>query len=118
VALDTPEGGPFELVSHRLGALPLVNCFLGRMGPPGALARWLPARDRRLRLDPAVAIQLVVVNLLAGRVAARAGRAGGPVRACAARPNPSRTWPALTTTGSGRRWTGCLTPTRPACPPS
>jgi hypothetical protein len=65
--MDTPKGGPFELVSYRLGALPLVNCFIGRAGLPGALARWLPARDRRLRLGPAVAIRLVVVNLLAGR---------------------------------------------------
>jgi Domain of unknown function (DUF4277) len=65
--MDTPKGGPFELVSYRLGALPLVNCFMGRMGLSGALARWLPARDRRLRLDPAVAIRLVVVNLLVGR---------------------------------------------------
>lgn len=31
------------------------------------MTRWLPAPDRRLRLDPAVAIRLVVVNLLIGR---------------------------------------------------
>ena len=65
--MDTPKGGPFELVSHRLGALPLVNHFLGRMGLSDLLARWLPAPDRRFRLDPAVAIRLVVVNLLVGR---------------------------------------------------
>lgn len=65
--MDTPKGGPFELVSHRLGALPLVNHFLDRIGLDAALARWLPAPDRRFRLDPAVAIRLVVVNLLIGR---------------------------------------------------
>jgi hypothetical protein len=65
--MDTPKGGPFELVSHRLGALPLVNHFLGRMGLSDLLLRWLPAPDRRFRLDPAVAIRLVVVNLLVGR---------------------------------------------------
>ena len=65
--MDTPKGSPFELVSHRLGALPLVNHFLGRMGLSDLLLRWLPAPDRRFRLDPAVAIRLVVVNLLVGR---------------------------------------------------
>ena len=59
--------GPFELVSHRLGALPILNHFLDRMGLDAVLARWLPAPDRRLRLDPAVAIRLVVINLLVGR---------------------------------------------------
>jgi hypothetical protein len=67
VGVDTPKGGPFELVSHRLGALPLVNHFLDRMGLDGLLTRWLPAPDRRFRLDPAVAIRLVVINLLVGR---------------------------------------------------
>ena len=61
--MDTPKGGLFDLVSYRLGALPLVNHFLDRMGLDALLARWLPAPDRRLRLDPAVAIRLVVVNL-------------------------------------------------------
>jgi len=65
--VDTPEGGPFELVSHRLGALPLVNHFLDRIGLDGLLARWLPPPDRRFRLDPAVAVRLVVINLLVGR---------------------------------------------------
>jgi transposase len=65
--VGTPKGGPFELVSYRLGALPVVNHFLDRIGLDGLLARWLPAPDRRFRLDPAVAIRLVVINLLVGR---------------------------------------------------
>ncbi|HYS40131.1 MAG TPA: DUF4277 domain-containing protein, partial [Pseudonocardiaceae bacterium] len=65
--MDTPKSGPFELVSHRLGALPILNHFLDRMGLDAVLARWLPAPDRRFRLDPAVAIRLVVINLLVGR---------------------------------------------------
>lgn len=65
--MDTPKGGPFGLVSHRLGALPLINHFLDRIGLDAALARWLPAPDRRFRLAPATAIRLVVINLLVGR---------------------------------------------------
>src|SRR6266704_695789 len=67
VAVDTPQDAQFDLVSQRLGALPLVNHFLDRMDLSGLLARWLPAPDRRFRLDPAVAIRLVVVNLLIRR---------------------------------------------------
>jgi transposase len=65
--VDTPKGGPFELVSYRLGALPLLNHFLDRIGLDGLLARWLPAPDRRFQLAPAAAIRLVVINLLVGR---------------------------------------------------
>ncbi len=65
--MDTPNTGPFELVSQRLGALPLVNHFLDRVGLADLLERWLPAPDRRFRLHPATAIRLVVVNLLIGR---------------------------------------------------
>ena len=65
--MDTAKGGPFELVSSRLGAVPLVNHFLDRIGPDALLARWLPEPDRRFRLIPAVAIRLVVINLLVGR---------------------------------------------------
>ena len=36
-------------------------------GLDAVLARWLPQPDRRFRLDPAVAIRLVVINLLVGR---------------------------------------------------
>ena len=61
-----PDAG-FELLSRRLGALPLVNHFLDRARVPALLARYLPADDARYRLAPATAIGLVVLNLLAGR---------------------------------------------------
>jgi transposase len=67
VGVDTPKGGPYELVSHRLGALPVINHFLDRIGLDALLERWLPPADRRFKLDPATAIRLVVVNLLVGR---------------------------------------------------
>ena len=65
--MDTPKGGPFGLVSHRLGALPLLNHFLDRIGLDDLLERWLPAPDRRFKLLPAAAIRLLVINLLVGR---------------------------------------------------
>jgi hypothetical protein len=65
-AVDTPDG-PFELDSQRLGALPVISHFLDRMGLDAALARWLGEPDPRLKLAPAAAIRLVVINLLTGR---------------------------------------------------
>ena len=65
--MDTPNGGPFGLVSHRLGALPLINHFLDRIGLDALLGHWLPAPDRRFKLLPATAIRLLVINLLVGR---------------------------------------------------
>lgn len=64
---DGADSEEFELLSQRLGALPLVNHFLARAGVPTLLARYLPADDARYRLAPATAIGLVVLNLLAGR---------------------------------------------------
>ena len=57
----------FELVSRRLGGLPLVDHFWRRAGLPRLLARYLPQTDARVRLAPATAIRLVVTNLLIGR---------------------------------------------------
>jgi hypothetical protein len=65
--MDTPDTGPFDLVSQRLGALPLVDHFLDRAGLPALLGRYLPAGDARVRLAPATAVRLVVTNLLVGR---------------------------------------------------
>jgi transposase len=62
-----PGGGEFELHSRRLGALPLVEHFWARTGLPELLARYLPVTDARVRLAPAVAVRLVVTNLLVGR---------------------------------------------------
>jgi transposase len=65
--MDAPSPGPFDLVSQRLGALPLVNHFLDRAGLPVLLERYLPVDDVRLRLPPAAAVGLVTINLLVGR---------------------------------------------------
>lgn len=54
----------FELASRQLGALPVVNHFLARMGVDDALGAHVPADDRRLRLAPARALGVVVRNLI------------------------------------------------------
>ena len=57
------SSGPYTLESRRLGALPLVAHFAGRMGLPGLLDRWVPPDDARLALDPAAVLGAVVANL-------------------------------------------------------
>ncbi len=63
--MSAPGGsGRFELDSQTLGALPVLNHFLDRMHLGERLARYLPADDARLRLDPAVVIGLLVRNIV------------------------------------------------------
>lgn len=61
----TPDG--FALVRQHLGALPVVNHYLERAGLPALLERYLPARDARVKIPPAVIVRLIVTNLLVGR---------------------------------------------------
>lgn len=58
------SGSGFELHSQRVGALPIVNYFLARIGLDAALSAHVPADDRRLRLAPAAALGVVVRNLI------------------------------------------------------
>ncbi|MGH8301816.1 MAG: IS1634 family transposase [Steroidobacteraceae bacterium] len=58
---------PFELTTQRLGALPIVEHFLSRIGVQDLLERYLPAGDRRVMLPAAVAIGLLVRNLCVAR---------------------------------------------------
>jgi transposase len=58
---------PFELDSQALCALPIVDLFLARMGVEDALGRYLPPSDRRVCLEAAVAIGLLVRNLCVAR---------------------------------------------------
>jgi transposase len=54
----------FELETQVLGSMPVVNHFWRRLRLDEALARHVPADDRRLRLAPAVALGVVVRNLV------------------------------------------------------
>lgn len=67
--MDGPprEGNEFGLVSRTLGGLPIVNLMLDRLGLPARLAEVMPGEDARLKLAPAVAIRLVITNLVLGR---------------------------------------------------
>ena len=55
--------GPFRLETETLGALPVVDHFIARLGVPRLLEQYIPASDRRVRLAPAKAIGVVARNL-------------------------------------------------------
>jgi hypothetical protein len=47
---------PFHLHTHTLGALPVINHFMSRLGIDDALDAHVPADDARLALAPAVTL--------------------------------------------------------------
>ena len=61
------ETGPFELQSSRLGALPIIDLFLDRMGLATLLDRHLPGGDPRVSLPAATVIGVLVRNLCVER---------------------------------------------------
>jgi transposase len=56
-----------DLSSFHVGALPVLNHFLARLGMTEILESFLPASDRRRKLHPARALVLLVRNLLTSR---------------------------------------------------
>jgi len=54
----------FTLESESVGALPVVNWFLARMGVFGRLDRFVPHDDARLRLAPAAVIGVALRNIV------------------------------------------------------
>jgi transposase len=76
---QTGPGGPFELRSTGLGALPVIAQFLGRIDLAGTLERHLPPADGRTTLPAATAIGVLVANLCVARepLYGLAGWAGG-----------------------------------------
>ncbi len=61
------EPEKLELHSTRIGALPVVNAVLGRLGFDELLLAYLPEPDARCRLAPATAIRVLVANLATAR---------------------------------------------------
>jgi len=70
-AQDLDDVGEYRLTSRTLGALPIVNHVLDRLGLPAllgqALGQALGEVDGRTKLAPATAIRLVISNLVLGR---------------------------------------------------
>ena len=58
---------PFELYSQRLGALPIIDVFLGRIGLRSLLERYLAPGDERVALLAATVIGVLVRNLCVAR---------------------------------------------------
>jgi transposase len=56
--------GHFELSSRLIGALPVVNHFLDRLGLGKMLDRHVPSGDPRLLVSPATVLGVVVRNLV------------------------------------------------------
>jgi len=54
----------FELTNEAVGAMPIVNWFLGRMGVAEHVAHAVPGGDARLRLAPADVIGVVLRNII------------------------------------------------------
>ena len=64
---QTPPAAPFDLRSEHLGALPIVDAFLDRVGLQALLERHLPAGDTRVALGAATVIGVIVRNLCVAR---------------------------------------------------
>ena len=57
----------FTLDTDQLGALPIIDVFIDRLGLGRLLEVFVPHNDARLKLAPAAALGVVVRNLVAGR---------------------------------------------------
>ena len=62
-----PQAGPFELRTGKLGALPVIDRFLRRIGLQALLERYLAPGDERVALPAAAVIGVVVRNLCVAR---------------------------------------------------
>jgi transposase len=66
-ATSAGSGDGFELRSELLGAMPIVNHFLKRLSVAELFDRCVPHDDRRMKLAPAIALGVVVRNLVLHR---------------------------------------------------
>ncbi len=62
-----PPDSQFALRSERLGALPIIDTYLRRIGVRRLLERWLPPGDGRTGLPAATVIGVLVANLCVAR---------------------------------------------------
>lgn len=64
-AVSAAEG--FCLTTYSVGALPLINHFLRRLRLREFLEAYLPVKDRRAKISPAVGICVLIRNALVSR---------------------------------------------------
>lgn len=62
-----PPASPFALRSERLGALPIIDAYLQRIGVQALLERYLPPGDGRTGLPAATVIGVLIANLCVAR---------------------------------------------------
>lgn len=55
------------LRSRSLGALPVVQHVLDRLGLDKLLEQYVPQNDRRFRIQPATALGILLRNIILGR---------------------------------------------------
>lgn len=63
-AAGESSGGAFELVSERVGCLPVVSHFIDRIDLDGRLERFVATRDRRVRLAYGRVVGVLVRNIV------------------------------------------------------
>jgi transposase len=61
------EAGDHDLLSYRVGILPILNRILERLRLVEFFRASLPPKDRRCRIDPAVGLTVLLKNLLMSR---------------------------------------------------
>jgi len=59
--------GPFTLRTERLGPLPIVNCFLDRIGLEGVLDKYVPTHDRRVGFPYARGLGVLLRSIIVER---------------------------------------------------
>lgn len=62
-----PLDASLGLHTQRLGPLPLINHFLSRLGMEDHLDRWVPTKDRRIRLPYAKGLGVLLRSILVER---------------------------------------------------
>jgi len=65
--IKTVFSPPFDLVGERLGSLPVVNHFIGRLGLDDILERFVPTSDRRCRLPYAKGLGTLIRSIIVER---------------------------------------------------
>src|SRR4051794_32917856 len=61
------EAAGHDLLSYRVGILPILNRILERLRLVESFRAYLPPKDRRCRIDPAIGLLVLLKNLLMSR---------------------------------------------------